>query len=210
MARLKVLGGDFLDHEESLYFWGGFQLFEAQPNQKPRSVTLNIDDAVQLKVHTPEGGMSVAGRSASGIAKGVVVGGLAAGPVGALAGAALGAASGAAAAKIANKIAKGPRRFLVRFKDGRKLEAELSEDEVEAGTLDRMKKFFEEKAKRKTEALEDAEILTEPTSPAASPLTTLVEGTLRARLETLENLRRDGLVSEDEYAAKRAEIIAQL
>lgn len=35
-------------------------------------------------------------------------------------------------------------------------------------------------------------------------------GHLRDRLESLENLRRDGLLSEDEYASKRAEIIAQL
>jgi hypothetical protein len=191
-----------------LYFWGGFQLFEAQPNQKPRSVTLEIKDAVELKVHTPEEVMSVPGRGAMGLVRGAVVGGLSAGPVGALAGAALGAASGAAAAKIGNKIMKGPQRFFLRFKDGRKLEAEFAVDDVQAGTFDRMKTLFEERANGKSEVLEESEA--EPASPFGSPLTTLIEGTLRARLETLENLRRDGLVSEDEYAAKRAEIISQL
>lgn len=50
-------------------------------------------------------------------------------------------------------------------------------------------------------------------SEIAQPSSNQVPGTgdvVRSRLETLEELRRNGLLSEDEYSAKRAEIIAGL
>lgn len=44
--------------------------------------------------------------------------------------------------------------------------------------------------------------------PAPSPVG--AGGNVRSRLEDLEQLRRDGLVSDQEYAAKRADLISQL
>ena len=46
--------------------------------------------------------------------------------------------------------------------------------------------------------------------PAPPPLVALSNGSVRERLETLERLRKDGLVSEEEYASKRAEILASI
>jgi uncharacterized membrane protein YdbT with pleckstrin-like domain len=49
------------------------------------------------------------------------------------------------------------------------------------------------------------------TNSSSAPRTGAVPtGDVRARLEALEQLRRDGLLNDDEYASKRTELISQL
>ncbi len=65
---------------------------------------------------------------------------------------------------------------------------------------------------RRGQQVEEIVDAPKPATPPTLPLGAIPEtdAPVKARLETLEQLRRDGLVSDDEYATKRAQILATL
>lgn len=128
MAKLKVLGGDFIEHPDSSYFMGAFTLWGWKEGvKKPVRVQLSARrDLADLRLKEHAEPMPVAATGVGGAISGAVIGALAGGAAGAVAGAITSGAARAAYAKHHNKaVRQGRQRFSVTFKDGRKLDAEL-------------------------------------------------------------------------------------
>lgn len=127
MARIRVLGGDFVEHPSSSYFMGEFTLWGWKEGQtKPLRMQFRVrKDVADVQLRSSDA-MPTGAQGISGAARGALVGASLGGPVGAVAGAIVGGTSSAAAAKMFNKAQRGNRqRFVVTFNDGRKLEAEM-------------------------------------------------------------------------------------
>lgn len=127
MARLRVLGGDFVEHPGSNYFMGEFTLWGWKEGQtKPVRVRLRAKrDVAEVKLKGSDA-IPANAMGASGAVKGAVMGAAVGGPVGAVAGAIVGGAASVASAKTYNALKRnGLQRFTVTFGDGRKLEAEM-------------------------------------------------------------------------------------
>jgi hypothetical protein len=128
VAKLTVLGGDFVDHPESRYFMGAFTLWGWRAGEtKPARMTFRARrDIADLRLKERGDAMPATAMGVGGAVKGALMGAVLGGPAGAVAGAIASGATHAAYANHHNKAArKGRQRFVVTFNDGRRLDAEM-------------------------------------------------------------------------------------
>ena len=145
MAKIRVVGGDFVDHPESTYFWGSFTLYGWKQGQtKISAFVLSVDEHVVEVRLKSSNVVSPAGSATAGAARGAVLG-LGGGPLGVVGGLVIGALLAGAVAQAQNEEARADRqRVEILFVDGRKLLA-VADLRTVAGLQDKVMKARKKK-----------------------------------------------------------------